>query len=89
MEAQIGAPVEMSTHMLPDSRYLKELPVLGGCVGQRFFEHRPQRSAKPIMRRNVEAGFLSLQDLASEFAAHEIAQDYFLPFTLNLQIRRK
>ena len=41
------------------------------------------------MRGNVKADFLAVEDRRSEFAAHQISQDHFLPGALDFQVRRE
>ena len=59
MIAQVGAPVEMRSHMSFDLRELKEVAMFGGGECHGFFEQRPERSAEPVVRGNIEADFLS------------------------------
>jgi hypothetical protein len=70
VKAQISAPIEMSLHAGLNLRYVKEISMLGGSKCHGFFEHRPQRSAEPVVRGNVEADLLSLQNRRTQFIAH-------------------
>ena len=79
MEAQVGAPFQMRTHMSSNSRELEELPMFGGGECQCFLEQRPERSPEPVVCGNIETRFLSCEDSRREFAAHQVPQDYFLP----------
>jgi hypothetical protein len=83
VKAQISATIEMSLHTGLNLRYVKEISVLGGSKCHGFFEHWPQRPAEPIVRGNVEAHLLSLQDRRTQFVTHRIPQNYFLPAPLD------
>ena len=85
MVPQVGAPLQMRTHMSFNSRELEELPMFGGGEGQGFLEQRPERSPEPVVRGNIETRFLSCEDSRREFAAHQAAQDYLLARTLDFQ----
>jgi len=79
MIAQVGAPLEMGARLSFDSRDLKEVPMFGGGECQGFFEQRPQRAPEPIVRGNIETDLLPCEYRRTEFPAHQVPQDYFLP----------
>ena len=86
---QVGAPVEMGLHMSFNSRELKKLAMFGGRECHGFFEQRPERSAKPVVRGNVKTDLLSIEDRRSELAAHQVPQDHLLARALDLHARRE
>jgi len=89
MKSDVDAALQMCAHVRLNAREIKELAVAGRRERQSFIEHRPQRTAKPVVGRDVKPGLLSLQDFRAEFASHEISQDQFLTRTPYLQVRRK
>jgi hypothetical protein len=89
MIAQVGAPVEMGSHMSFDSRELKELAMFSGRKCHGFLEQRPERSTEPIVRGNVKADFLSIEDGWKAFRAHQVPQDHFLLGALDFHARRE
>jgi hypothetical protein len=79
VKAQISAPIEMSLHASLNLRYVKEISMLGRSKCHGFFKHWPQWSAEPVVRRNVKADLLPLQNSRTQFIAHQIPQNNFLP----------
>ena len=62
-----------------DFRDAKEIAMLARRKCQRFVEQGPERSADPIVRRYIETDFLPLQNSRTQFIAHQIPQNNFLP----------
>jgi len=89
MITEVGAPVEMGSHISFNFRELKEVAMLSGCVGDGLFEQRPQGPAEPVVRGDVKADFASIKDGGSQFAAHQFPQNYLLPRALDLHARGK
>src|ERR1700685_3804157 len=79
----------MGVHMSLDSREPKELAMFGGRKCHGFLEQWPQWPAKPSVRGNVKANFLSIEDRWEALRPHQVPQDHFLLGALDFQARRK
>src|SRR6202140_4910166 len=68
--AEVGAPVEVGSHISFDSWELKKLAMFCGreCYG--FLQQRPEWSAEPVVRGNVETDLFSFENRRSELTTH-------------------
>ena len=89
MIAKVGAPVKMGLRMSFQLRDLKEPAMFGGGECQRFLKQRPERPAKPVVRGNIEPTLFSREGRRTEFPAHQVPEDNFLPRALNFQSGRE
>ena len=57
----------------------EELRIIPRARSQRFHRKIAQRSAQPIMRRDIEADLRPLQHGLRQLLAHQLLQNNFLP----------
>lgn len=79
----------MGAHAGFNSRDLEKLAMLGGSERQSFLKQGPKRAAEPVVRRNIEADLLSVENRRAQFTPHQIPQNHLLPGALNFKTCRK
>lgn len=72
MIPEVGTPLPVSFHQGLNLLELEEAGMGSGGAGQSVFEQRPQWSAKPLMRGNIETNLLMRQGAGRELAAHQL-----------------
>jgi hypothetical protein len=63
----------------------KDLRIFCRALAQGLFQQRPQRSTKPVMSRDIEAHFGSMQNRMRQLVLHQLLENYLLPRARNLE----
>ena len=72
MVPDIGFSLQMKTNKFQKDLRVEKFGMLGGAGLQGVYQELAERTAQPVMGRNVEADFLAREDGGRQLVAHEL-----------------
>lgn len=89
MVAHVGFPAHVPLDQIIHRGRAKQAWVIGRATGQGVEQQRPERTAQPVMRRNIESHLLPPQNRRRQLVPHELFQNNLLIRSPYLELVRQ